>query len=537
MINVNGYTFASGKEKFEAALIDGNRIAAVGSKDELMLQYGTQAETVNLDGATVIPGLVDSHAHLAETGKQFMQLNLSSVRSKAELLNLIRTHAATLPSAAWVIGGGWDENRFVDRGLPTLEQLDEAAGGRPLLLKRICHHAYMANTQALSRAGLSLYPADPNDGRYGRDESGRFNGVVYENASIPIQNAVPSWSPAQWKDALRIAMNQALASGLTSVHSDDTRSFGNFSDTWHAYRSLMDTEGLRLGIHELVDWSLLDEAISAGPDLPQEDDWLELGAAKLFADGAFGGRTALLQEPYTDSPDWYGTAMYDDEELYRRVRYAHERGVPAAIHAIGDAALDMALTAIERAPRIKRRDRIVHAQMIRPDLVQRMRSLGSQLALDIQPRFVCSDFPWVVERVGSARAKSVCAWRTMQDAGLHLCGGSDSPIEPLQPLFGIHAAVTRRDAYASDGGYAMEQAYSPEEAIHLFSHGAVFATGKEQVKGTIAPGKLADFTVLDRDIVHPADVNDIRDAQVLHTIVGGEFAYSRNRHENQWSTA
>lgn len=537
LTHANGYTLNSQGSTFDALVMDGQRIEAIGTTQELMLQYGARVNrVVDLEGATVIPGLVDSHLHVAAYGQRMAQLNLIGTESKGELLARVRTWAAQLPADAWIVGGGWDDNRFVDRELPTLAELNEAAGGHPLLLTRICCHAYLANSLALRAAGIGETPVDPVDGAFGRDALGRFNGRIYENAAKPVQNAIPPMTRSDWKQALKMGMQSALAAGLTAVHTDDTRALGNFPDVWSLYHQLIHEDGLWLRVHELVDWSLLDEVIASRGDLPAPDLWLEQGAAKLFSDGALGSRTAWFRDPYSDAPGTTGTPIYSQDELSRHVRIAHEKGFAAAIHGIGDAALDATLTALEAAPAVAQRDRIIHAQNIRPDLLERMIRLRNQTIVDIQPRFVCSDFPWVLDRVGPARAPYVCAWKTMQDAGLALCGGSDAPIEPMEPLLGIHAAVTRRAPFDVGAGYDMEQALSPLDAVKLFSHRACVANHRETEKGQLLPGWWADITILDRDIIAPQSENDIRDAKVLYTVVGGQIAYSGNgAAETGWS--
>ncbi len=213
LTHANGYALDDGGTTFDALVIDGDRICAVGTTQELLLQFGTQVEhVVDLAGATVVPGLVDSHLHVAAYCQRIMQLNLVGTASKGELLHRIRAWAAQLPTDAWIVGGGWDDNRFEGGGLPTLDELDEAAGGRPLLLTRICCHAYLANRAALRAAGIGDYPTNPTDGAFGRDDDGRFNGRIYENAVKPVQNAIPPMTQADWKQALKIGMQSASLS-------------------------------------------------------------------------------------------------------------------------------------------------------------------------------------------------------------------------------------------------------------------------------------------------------------------------------------
>jgi len=525
LTHANGYTLDRQQSRFDALVWDAGRVVAVGEEAELRLQFGQRINRVtNVEGATVLPGFIDSHLHVAGLGEQMTKLDLTGTRSAHDLLTRIRNWASHLPVDAWVEGGGWDDNRFAEAGMPTLDELDCAAGGRPLLLTRICHHAYLVNRVAFAAAGLGANPANPVDGRYGRDAQGQLSGIVYENAARPLLRAIPAKTPEQWKASVRSGMELALAAGITAVHTDDVRNLGSFAAVWQTYYSLIHQDGVRLRVHELVDWHAVDECLQALTELPAPDDWLQRGAAKLFADGAMGGRTAWLAAPYTDQPGWYGTPMYERDVLFERVRIAHEQGFGAAIHAIGDAAVDAALAAFAAAPAVAQRDRLIHAEVIRPDLVPRMQALGSQLAIDIQPRFTVSDFPWIAARVGAKRAAFTCAWRTLQRAGLHLAGGSDAPIEPVAPMLGMHAAITRRRPGSDFGGYQLQEALDVHSALRLFTQDAAFAAGRAHEQGVIAPGWLADFTVVSEDVVeHP---EALLSAEVRYTIVGGEIAYS-----------
>lgn len=532
MTNANGYTLDTRQSRFDAVVWNHGRVVAVGQESELRLQLGQHIDRViNVEGATVLPGFIDSHLHVAALGEQTSKLDLTGTRSASELLARVHNWAMLLPADAWVEGGGWDDNRFDERLLPTLDELDAAAGGRPVLLTRICHHAYLANRAAFAKAGLGQRPADIPDGSYGRDANGELSGIVYENAALPLLRAIPAKTFAQWKDAVRIGMQQALAAGITTVHTDDVRSLGSFDAVWTAYHSLIHEEGVRLRVHELVDWHVIDECREVLKTSPAPDEWLEHGAAKLFADGAMGGRTAWLGAPYTDAPGWYGSPMYDRETLLDRVRIAHQKGFGAAVHAIGDAAVDMALAAFGQAPPVAKRDRLVHAELIRPDLVERMQTFGEQLAIDIQPRFTVSDFPWIVERVGIERAAFACAWNTLQQANLHLAGGSDAPIEPVSPMLGMHAAIARRLPGSDYAGYQMQEALDVVSALRLFGHNAAFAAGREHEQGTITRGWLADFTVVSEDVV--ANPEALVSAQVQYTIVGGHVAYSTSGAETE----
>lgn len=535
LTSANGYSLNPQLPTFEAMVIDGGKIVALGQQSEIMLQYGTKVDkVVDLAGATVLPGLVDSHLHVSLVGEQALRLDLSSAQSKEEMLYLIRNQAQTLDAHEWLLGGGFDDNKLAGGRTPSLSELDEAAGGRPLLLTRICQHAFLANTRAFALAGITSSTKNPADGRYGRDASGQLNGWVYENAAKPLLQAVPRRSRQEQKRILRLGMEAALRQGITAVHTDDTRVLHGFVPTWDAYYGLIAEEHLYLRVHQLVDYSYLSERVEAMSQMPSLPGWLEAGAVKMFSDGAFGGRTAWLSESYSDAENWFGTPIFAQDELNERVQTVHRHGLPAAIHAIGDAALDAVLTALEGAARIHDRDRIVHAELVRKDLLARMSQLGESLAVDVQPRFTVSDFPWVRDRVGPERAPFVNALRQMKQSGLHLAGGSDAPIEPVSPLLGMHAAVTRRKPFDALGtgkgtgnvsGYEMQEALSMEEALRLFTQDACFANGSEQNKGVLAPGWEADVTILDRDVLASEDPDELLRANVLYTIVGGQMAY------------
>lgn len=560
LTSARGYSLNPRQPQFEALVIENGRIVDLGSQEDIMLQYRNRVNRVmDVGGAVVLPGLVDSHLHLSLVGEYALRLDLGDVRTKEEMLHRIRTKAASLAPHEWVLGGGWDDNKMLDGEVPNLEQLDEASGGRPLLLTRICQHVYLANSQALIAAGLGLNPTDPADGRFGRDTHGQLTGLVYEHAVRPLLLAVPRRTEQEQRAVLRLAMEAALRQGITAVHTDDTRVLGGFASTWKTFYQLIHEEHVHLRVHELVDYAYLPEYVELLPELPTLPGWLEAGAVKMFSDGSFGGRTAWLSEPYTDAPGWFGTPILAQDELNERVRMAHRQGVSVAIHAIGDRALDAVLTALEGAPKIDtgakgnqigagaKRDRIVHAELVRPDLLSRMQQLGASLAVDVQPRFTVSDFPWVAERVGEKRTPFINALRKMKNAGLHLCGGSDAPIEPVSPLLGLHAAVTRRKPGVNgqaglrksgslgheDLGYEMQECLSRLEALRLFGQDACFANGTEQEKGVLAPGWFADLTILDCDVLAAEDPDELLRAEVLYTIVGGKIAYSKDGSKDQ----
>lgn len=511
----------------DAVYVENGRIRAVGETEELMLQFGRPGvPVVDWEGLLVTPGLVDNHLHLMAYGMERSLPDLSPVKSKEELLEQVRKEAARTPPGQWIRGLHWDENKWEQACIPSLADLDAAAPSHPVLLTRSCYHVQLVNTAALRAAGIAPDQKAPGDGSFGRDEYGRLNGLVYENASQPFFAALPAATDEDRKKWAQIAAKEALSLGLTAVHTEDMRMAERVDALESIFRGLVE-EGIPLRSHHLIYHPYLEEMEERGWKTGEGDEWFRIGALKLFSDGSIGGRTALLSEPYADAPHTCGLAVHPPAELQRWVERARQAGMTVAVHAIGDAGAEMALTAMETYPlrqwvSAPHRDRLIHAQVMRRDLLPRLKKLP--LALDIQPRFVASDFPWVMERLGSERLDYAYAWKTLLETGLPCGGGSDAPIEPLNPLLGIHAAITRRAPQEEHEGYLPQQKLTPIQALRLFTLGAAETAGEEVERGSITPGKWADFTVFDRDPLG-SDPDQLLEAQVRMTVVNGQIGY------------
>ncbi len=510
----------------EAIYAENGIIRALGSLDELQLQLsGRSYTTVDWDGGYVLPGLVDSHMHLSMHGMKLSMLDFTDVRSKHEMLELIRQRAAITPPGEWIVGLNWNENVFTPAVPPLRNELDEITTEHPIYLTRTCFHAFLANSEAFRRAGVHSDTPDPPSGSFGRDSSGDLNGWVYEEANQAFVAVQPEPDYATKKDAIRRACKDALRLGLTGAHTEDLRFLGSIDTMLRIHRELRE-EGLRFRSHQLIYYTHLDEAESLGMRAGDGDEWLRIGAAKIFSDGAIGGRTALLRQPYADDPSTSGMAIHDQQRLNELTARARSLGFSIAVHAIGDGAADMTLQAMEAYP-LKGishlPDRFIHAQVLDRELVERM--LRLPLIADIQPRFVASDFPWVLDRVGEQRTEYLYAWKKLIQAGVICAGGSDAPIEPLDPLLGIHAAVTRRHPQRMEPaeGYLPQERLSIAEGVKLFTEGSAAAVSEQAQRGTIAVGKAADFTVLDRNIYEHSQ--QLLEAKVRMTIVNGEIGY------------
>lgn len=516
--------FPDQREQSVSVYCEEGRIRALGTDRELeLLLAGKNTECVDLDGGYVLPGLADCHMHLSMQGMKLAALDFSEVTSKDELLRLLKERADQTQPGEWILGLNWNENAFHPAVAPDRDELDAVTSRHPVFLTRVCYHSWLANSEAFRRAGVDENAEDLASGAYGRDEGGRLNGRIYEDAGIPFHTAVPKPDFAEKKACIRRAAQYALSLGLTAVHTDDLRYLGDLDTMLRIHRELRE-EDLLLRTHQLVFYPHLPEARALGLRAGSGDEWLRIGGAKVFADGVLGGRTAWLSEPYADDPGNSGYPIHTPEAFASIVREARDGGFPVAVHAIGDAAVDLVLAELERQPvegATGLPDRLIHVPVLRREQLARMSRL--RLAADIQPPFVAGDYPWVRERLGQ-RAVHRYAWRSLIAAGIPCGGSSDAPIEPLSPLHGLYTAVARRKPGETHNGYEPAEKLTLAEAVRLYTYGSAQTAGEEQERGCLAPGYAADFTVVDRPFA--ADPEEWLRMKVRRTIVNGLTAYT-----------
>ncbi|SDX42466.1 hypothetical protein SAMN05444487_11738 [Marininema mesophilum] len=524
----NIFTLDKRMPKAEAVYIEGGKIQAIGSSEELSLQFGrVDVEVIHLEGRYVYPGLTDNHLHLLGHGIRLSCLDFAKESSKNSMLRRVREWVELTPPGQWILGLNWDEHRMKDGGPPLREELDRIAPMHPVMLTRSCHHVQAVNTCAIKAAGLAMNAPDPSDGVYGRDEHGYLNGLVYENASQPFRDAIPPVTFAEKKEWANKAARDALSYGITAVHTEDLRDAGSVRELVRIYRELIQ-EGVFLRSHHLIYHPFFEELIEAGLSAGNGDEWFRIGAMKIFADGSFGGRTARLSTPYADDSSTLGISIHSQEEMRWLFRKAHEHDMPVAVHAIGDGAANQVVEVLEQLPTFRGRrhslpNRLIHAQVLSRELFTRIRQLP--LVVDIQPRFVASDFPWVVKRLGERRLPFAYAWKSLIASGIPCGGGSDAPIEPINPLLGLHTAITRRDPYREDHpGWIPEQKLTPLEALHLFTWGGATTVGEQGERGSITPGKWADLSIFDRDLLGP-DPDTLLETKAIMTVVNGHIAW------------
>lgn len=512
-----------------AVAVKGERIVDVGTDLALRPWISPGTRVVAAGGRRLMPGFIDSHLHLLGHGLLLERLDLRQARSRDELVDLVRERATQLPPGAWVLGGGWDEERL--GGLPRRDWLDRAAPDHPVLLARHCYHVTAANSAALRLAGFWEQTAEITGGRIDRDEHGRPTGILRENAKEHADRMVPPPTPEDLRRALRNAAEAAARLGITSVHTNDGQGFP--PETVHKIYDELQTGPSPLPLRIWWDFAQedLEQAAALGWRTGQGDTWFRVGSVKMFADGSLGGRTAALREPYADEPGNRGLLLWEEEALASRIGLALGSGFQVAVHAIGDAAAVQTLQAYERAlppssphPGVSRL-RLIHCQVMDPHLWSEMLRLGA--VAEVQPRFLASDYPMIEPRLGPARASVSYAWHSMARLGVPLAFGSDCPVEPLNPLHAIYAAVTRQTMDGEPpGGWRPEERLAVAEALAMHTRGGAYAVGEERDKGQLSPGYLADMVLLEQDPL-TADPASLKDIAVDMTITGGRVVYER----------
>jgi len=511
-LNCNVLTMDVARPQAEAIAITADRVVAVGSNLQIKSLAGPDTKVLNLNGATVLPGFTDCHIHLIEYGLSLRNIDLRQAQSIEEVKKTVaeRTHG----SRTWVLGRGWDQEKFTEKRYPTRRDLDEASPEKPVFLRRICGHICVANSAALTLAAVSARTPNPPGGIIDHDASGEPTGILRESAVDLVSQAIPPLELKDYEQAALNACEHALKAGLTTVHCIT----GSYLEL-KALLNLKSEGRLPLRFHVLIPLDQLKAAVSLGIGSGFGDEWIRIGAVKIFTDGSLGARTAALEAPYADDPENQGVTMYSQQQLDDIISEAHRSGFQIAAHAIGDKAAAMILHAIkkasESAPRKNLRHRIEHASILNTQLIRQIKQAG--VVASVQPHFIVSDI-WLEQRLGARRASLAYPFHSLLQAGIIIVGGSDCPVEPLTPLSGIEAAVNRPGT----------EAVTAEDAISFYTRNAAYASFEEKSKGTIAPGKLADLVILDEDPekVPPSKISEIR---LLLTMVGGKTGYQAEK--------
>ena len=485
---------------------------------------------IDLKGACVLPGLSDSHIHMMWVSTGLAQVQAEQP-TKQQVLDIVADFARRKPAGAWILGFGWNQNAW-DGRFPTAADLDRVAPDHPVVLSAKSGHAAWANSLALRLAHITAETPDPPGGAIVRDANGNPTGVLLEGAAMGlVERLAPEPTPDEAADALTQGIQAAHRAGLTGARDMDQ------VDCFRAMQTLHQAGRLTLRVVKSIPLAHLDQAIGVGLQTGYGDDWLRIGGVKMFADGALGPRTAWMLEGFDSEPASTGISAVPPEVLREAILKANAHGLAATVHAIGDRAvreiLDIYAAARGRLaaqarpapglPRTTLRNSIEHVQCIHPDDACRLAGLG--VIASMQPLHATSDMVMAEQHWGKRCANSY-APRTQLDCGAVLALGSDCPVETLDPLAGIHAAVTRRRADGAPGpdGWYPEQRLTVEEAVRGYTMGWAYTAGMEDRLGSLTPGKLADLTILDRDIF-TIDPMEILNTHVLGTVTGGHFAW------------
>ena len=522
--------------------ISHGKVLATGTDSAMIAIKGPLTKMVDLHGAFALPGFNDAHVHLAGAGQQKLAVDLTGSNSLTEMQARIAAAAAKAAPGAWLQGGGWDHTLWATKQLPTAADLDQVTPGHPALFERIDGHIAVANTEALVAAGITASTPDPQGGKFDHDSAGTLTGIVRETPAVRMIAAkIPPPTMSLRKQALLVAINDALAHGLTSVQ--------DYSD-WDDFLAMEELERsgqLHLRISEWLDFTKpVAELKREQASHPADDPLLHTGMLKGFMDGSLGSRTAALNAPYTDDPGNSGLPRFDQTTLDQMATERAEAGFQLGFHAIGDRAVAMALTAFDVSgqarmksfssllPQLQKsvgahisvtldaRNRIEHAQLVDPADIDRMARLG--VVASIQPNYILTDMNWAAQRLGPARTQTSYPLKTFLDHHIPLALSTDYPVEPITPFRGIYAAVTRMNE-AGTISFEPQEKITLGQALYAYTQGSAYAEKRERIKGTLAPGQLADFTVLDRDLTSIAPAKILK-TRVLRTVVGGETVYS-----------
>jgi predicted amidohydrolase YtcJ len=532
LVLTNGhiYTVDNARPVVTALAVRGGRIVFVGSDAEARVLATSSTRLIDLHGATVLPGIIDAHAHLLGLGFMLQSANVAGSTSYQEVIDRVKARAKDVKPGAWIIGRGWDQTRWSSKEFPTHELLSRAFPDNPVMLERIDGHAVLANAKAMELARVTATTAEPSGGRILKLASGSPSGVFIDNAEGLIDRAIPAPTREETRTAILAAIDECNRWGLTGIHDP-----GVDPKTVAIYEELA-----RAGKYNLRNYVMLSDPgeptaavtlgnpyLRRGPESALYGGHLWIRAIKLYADGALGSRGAALLAPYSDDPTNSGLLVSPPAHIEAWAETALRSGFQVNVHAIGDRgnriALDAFEAALRRVPKADHRFRVEHAQVLSPEDIPRFAKLG--VIPSMQATHQTSDMRWAETRLGPERIRGAYAWRSLLNTGVVIPNGTDFPVEEVNPLLTFHAAVTRQDpANSPVGGWYPDQKMTREEALQSMTIWPAYAGFQESVLGSLTPGKYADFVVLDRDIMRVPDT-EILGARVVSTWIAGKRVY------------
>jgi predicted amidohydrolase YtcJ len=540
-------------ERVQAIAVADGLIVGLGNDAAVEAAYkGASTQLIDLRGAFVMPGFNDAHVHLGSAGQIKLSVDLTGSTSLAEMQLRIRKAAEDAAPSTWLTGGGWDHTLWTAKILPTKADLDVVTGAHPAFLVRVDGHIAIANSAALAAAGITRETPDPQGGKIDRDAQGDATGIIRETAQALIDKQIPPPSADQRLKGDTLALEDAVAHGITSTQ--DNSDWEDFL----VYEQLEREGKLPVRVSEWLPFDASVDVLKTHRSYHDPSDrMLHTTMLKGFMDGSLGSRTAALNAPYSDDLGNSGIPRYDEQKLNQMAIERAQAGFQMGFHAIGDRAVGMALDAFATAEQATRaqstqppmrtahpghrihntmvpairypfrdlRYRIEHSQVVDAGDFARYKQLG--VIASMQPNHLLTDMNWAEQRLGLERAKGSYAWKSFLDGGVPLAFGTDYPVEPITPFRGVYAAVTRMNE-AGTMTYQPQEKLTIWQALYAYTQGSAYAEFSDPWKGKLAPGYVADFVVLDRDLTAIAPP-EILKTRVLRTVVGGKSVYSASR--------
>jgi len=507
----------------EAVAVRDGKIMAVGANAEVKKLIGKDTQTIDLHGKLVLPGFNDAHLHFASGGLYLLGIDLRPARDEKEFVSILKEYIKKLPKGEWVTGGNWDHENWPSKKHPGKELIDAFTLDRPVLLQRLDGHMALANSLALKLAGINHDTPNPQGGEIVKDKkTGEPSGILRDEAIGLVAAVIPPLTRSRREQAIRTAIRHAQELGVTSIQDNSSR------EDLEIYQELLAKGELGVRVNAWRDSSCIADFSRIGIGASFGGPFLRLGVIKIFVDGSMGAGTALFFEPYADDPQTCGLPIYKENELNALVLAVDKAGLQIAAHAIGDKANTWILNALAQA-RLENgvrdsRHRVEHSQVVRPEDVARFRELA--VIASIQPSHCIDDMRWAEKRIGS-RVNNAYRFASFLKSGVHLAFGTDWDVEPLDPLLGIYAAVSRElPAGGPAGGWYPDEKLSLAEAIANYTLGSAYAEFQEKVKGSIAPGKWADLVVMEKNLFE-IPKKDILKTAVAMTILAGKIIYKK----------
>ncbi|MCI0493361.1 amidohydrolase family protein [candidate division KSB1 bacterium] len=525
LILINGkiYTLEPDHPWANSCAIKDGKFIAVGEKREMQKLKGRATKVIDLKHRLVLPGFNDAHVHFSDGGFYLLGIDLRDAKDEQEFVKRIKEYAAKLDSGEWILGGNWDHEAWPSKKHPAKELIDEVTKNNPVFVQRLDGHIALANSLALNLAGITKDTPDPQGGEVKKDPAtGEPTGILTDNAQSFVGAFIPSPTKEQLKQSIKTAIEQANSLGVTSIQDNSS------SADLEVYQELFRAGELTLRInawrHNYYHKNF--EAIGILPNFGNE--WLRIGTMKVFVDGSMGAGTALFYQPYSDDSTTSGLPIYPENELYELIKSLDKAGLQIAAHAIGDKANAWILNAFEKAfqenGKRDARHRIEHAQVVLPDDIQRYKELG--IIASIQPSHCIDDMRWAEKRIGD-RVKHSYLFNSFLKADVKIAFGTDWTVEPLNPMLGLYAAVTREFPDGGpEGGWFPDEKITLEQAIEFYTLGSAYAEFQEHVKGSIQVGKLADLVVLDKNLFE-IEPKEILETKPYMTIVGGKIVFEK----------